>query len=37
MRRPVRLFAKTMEERVTPDTTPHNLAVSNFSQTWNNP
>src|SRR5262245_60512057 len=35
MRRPVRLFAKTLEERVTPDTTPHNLAVSNFYQNWN--
>src|SRR5262245_14347124 len=37
MRRPVRLFAKTLEERVTPYTTPHNLAVSNFYQNWNDP
>jgi len=35
MHRPVRLFAKSMEERITPDTTPHNIAVSNFYQNWN--
>src|SRR5262245_32711742 len=37
MRRPVRLFAKSLEERVTPDATPHNLAVNNFYQNWNDP
>jgi len=35
MRRPVRLFAKSLEERITPDTAPHNLAVSHFFQNWN--
>src|SRR5262249_13895169 len=35
MRRAVQLFAKSLEERITPDNTPHYVAVSNFYQNWN--
>jgi hypothetical protein len=39
MSRPLRLrvnwLDKSLEQRITPDATPHNLAVSNFYQNWN--
>ncbi len=34
LQRPPRLLP--LEERITPDATPHNLAVSSFYQNWNN-
>jgi hypothetical protein len=36
MHHTVRLFAKLLEERVTPDNTPHNMSGSNLYQNWNN-
>jgi len=35
MRRQLRLCVNSLERRIAPDSTPHNLAVSNFCQNWN--